>query len=52
LAEGSFSKPQAAHGEGSGVPHWAQKRLAATFSAMQFGQRMGSPWSANLAAPA
>jgi hypothetical protein len=34
---GSFSKPQA--GDDSDVPHWAQKRLVAAFSAMQLGQR-------------
>ena len=27
LAVGSFSKPQAGQGDGSGAPHWAQKRL-------------------------
>jgi hypothetical protein len=36
---GSFSKPQAGQGNGSDVPHWAQKRLVAAFSAMQLGQR-------------
>jgi hypothetical protein len=40
LAVGSFSNPQAGHGEGSGAPHWAQKRLVAAFSAMQLGQRI------------
>jgi hypothetical protein len=39
LAAGSFSKPQAGQGDGSGAPHWAQKRLAVAFSAMQLGQR-------------
>jgi hypothetical protein len=39
LAAGSFSNPQAGHGDGSGGPHWAQKRLVAAFSAVQFGQR-------------
>ena len=38
----SFSNPQAGHGEGSGDPHWAQKRLVAAFSAMQLGQRIGA----------
>src|SRR5215468_5514110 len=44
LAVGSFSKPQAEQGEGSGAPHSAQKRLVATFSAMQLEQRIGCPW--------
>jgi hypothetical protein len=39
LAAGSFSKPQAGQGDGSGDPHWAQNRLVAAFSAMQLGQR-------------
>jgi hypothetical protein len=39
LALGSFSKPQAGQGDGSGDPHWAQKRLVTAFSAMQLGQR-------------
>ena len=43
LAIGSFSNPQAGHGEGSGVPHWAQKRLVAAFSAVQLGQRIWEP---------
>src|SRR5215831_12940226 len=38
LAASSFSKPQAGQGDGSGAPHWAQKRLAVAFSAMQLGQ--------------
>src|SRR5580700_3185108 len=38
LAAGSFSKSQARQGDGSGTPHWAQKRLAAAFSDMHFGQ--------------
>jgi hypothetical protein len=42
LAVGSFSKPQAGQGDGNGAPHWAQKRLVATFSAVQLGQRIGS----------
>jgi hypothetical protein len=42
LAVGSFSKPQFAQGEGSAVPHWAQKCLVAAFSAMQLGQRIQS----------
>ena len=42
-AEGSFSKPQLAHGEGSAVPQRAQKRLVAAFSAMQLGQRILCP---------
>jgi hypothetical protein len=40
FAVGSFSKPQAGQGIGSGAPHWAQKRLVAAFSAMQLGQRI------------
>jgi hypothetical protein len=40
LAPGSFSKPQARQGECSGAPHWAQKRLVATFSSIQLGQRI------------
>ena len=32
---------EAGQGDGSDVPHWAQKRLVTAFSAMQFGQRMG-----------
>src|SRR5215831_15362838 len=40
LAAGSFSKPHAGHGDGSGAPHRAQKRLAVAFSAMQLGQRI------------
>jgi len=40
LAAGSFSKPQAEQGDGSGAPHWAQKRLVAAFSAVQLGQRI------------
>jgi hypothetical protein len=40
LAAVSFSKPQARQGEGSGVPHSAQKRRVAVFSAMQLGQRI------------
>src|SRR5215472_972157 len=44
LAVSSFSKPQAGQGEGSGAPHSAQKRLVATFSAMQLEQRIGCPW--------
>src|SRR6516162_6502282 len=43
FAVGSFSKPQTGHGEGSGAPHSAQKRLLAAFSAMQLGQRIGAP---------
>jgi len=43
LAAGSFPKPQAAQADGSGVPHWAQKRRVAAFSAMQLGQRIGAP---------
>jgi hypothetical protein len=39
LAVGSFSNPHAGQGDGSGAPHWAQKRLVAAFSAMQLGQR-------------
>src|SRR6516162_6254687 len=39
LAEGSFSKPQVEHENGSAAPHWAQKRLIAAFSALQFWQR-------------
>src|SRR5215469_13438730 len=38
----SFSKPQAGQGEGSGVPHWAQKRRVVAFSARQLGQRIGA----------
>src|SRR5215469_12369957 len=41
FAAGSFSNPQAWHDEGSGDPHWAQKRLVDVFSAMHFGQRIG-----------
>ena len=41
LAAGSFSKPQAGQGEGSGMPHWEQNRLVAAFSAMQPEQRIG-----------
>jgi hypothetical protein len=37
---GSFSNPQAGQGDGNGTPHWAQKRLAAAFSDMHFGQRI------------
>src|SRR5580704_3411276 len=33
--------------DGSGVPHCAQKRLVATFSAMQLGQRIWCPSGAN-----
>jgi hypothetical protein len=40
-AEGSFAKPQFAHGAGSAVPHRAQKRLVRAFSVMQVGQRIG-----------
>src|SRR6516164_4853042 len=40
FAVGSFSKPQAGQGEGSGAPHWAQKRRVAAFSTMQLGQRI------------
>ena len=43
LAVGSFSKPQAGQGDGSGAPHWAQKRLPIAFSAMQLGQRTYAP---------
>src|SRR5215471_14059173 len=43
FAVGSFSKPQAEQREGSGAPHSAQKRLVTAFSAMQLGQRIGSP---------
>jgi len=43
LAEGSFSKPHAEQGTGSGDPHSAQKRLVAAFSAMQLGQRIWCP---------
>src|SRR5215467_10698070 len=39
-AVGSFSKPQAGHGDGNGDPHLAQKRLVAAFSAEQLGQRI------------
>jgi hypothetical protein len=39
FAAGSFSNPQAGHGEGSGDPHWAQKRRVAAFSAVQLRQR-------------
>ena len=35
LAIGSFAKPQAGQGMGNGVPHCAQKRRVATFSAVQ-----------------
>ena len=47
FAVGSFSKPQAGHGDGSDDPHSAQKRLVAAFSAMQLGQRIRSPRYAN-----
>src|SRR5215831_934603 len=47
LAVGSFSKPQAAQGDGSGVPHWAQKRLVVVFSALQLGQRIQTLSRAN-----
>src|SRR6516164_8477071 len=40
FAVGSFSKPQAGHGDGSDDPHSAQKRLVAPFSALQLGQRI------------
>src|SRR5262249_51983257 len=40
---GSFSKPQAGHGNRSGAPHSAQKRLAVAFSTMQLGQRIWCP---------
>jgi len=40
LAAGSLSKSQVEHGTGSGVPHSAQKRLVAAFSAMQLRQRI------------
>jgi hypothetical protein len=40
FAAGSFSKPQAEQGDGSGAPHSAQKRLIAKFSALQLGQRI------------
>src|SRR5215471_19885526 len=40
LVAGSFSKPQAGQGQGSGAPHWPQKRLVAAFSAVQLGQRI------------
>jgi len=40
FAVGSFSKPQAGQAEGSGVPHWAQKRRFSEFWAMQLGQRI------------
>src|SRR5215472_17218521 len=43
LVAGSFSKPQAGHGQGSGAPQCPQKRLVVAFSAMQLGQRIGSP---------
>jgi hypothetical protein len=43
LAVGSFSKPQTGHSEGNAVPHWAQKRRVAAFSARQFGQRIRAP---------
>jgi hypothetical protein len=43
LAKGSLSNPQAGQGDGSGDPHWAQKRLVAAFSAMQLGQRIWCP---------
>jgi hypothetical protein len=39
-AVGSFSKPQAGQGKGSGDPHLAQYRLVAAFSTMQLGQRI------------
>jgi hypothetical protein len=29
------------------VPHWPQKRAVVVFSAMQLGQRIGSPRYAN-----
>ena len=45
-AEGSFSKPQFAHAEGSAAPQRAQKRLVAAFSAMQLGQRIWWPLGA------
>jgi hypothetical protein len=37
-AAGSLTKPQNAQASGSIVPHWAQNRLVAAFSAEQFGQ--------------
>jgi hypothetical protein len=40
FAAGSFSKLQARHVRGSGVPHWAQKPLVAALSALQVGQRI------------
>src|SRR5215469_9400506 len=40
LTAGSFSKPQAGQGRGSGAPHSPQKRLVAAFSALQLGQRI------------
>jgi hypothetical protein len=40
LAPGSFSKPQAGQGTGSGVPHWVQKRRVSPFSTMHFEQRI------------
>src|SRR5258706_8588908 len=43
LAVGSFWNPQAGQGDGSGDPHWAQKRLVAAFSTMQLGQRIWCP---------
>src|SRR5215472_6730077 len=47
FAAGSFSNPQAGHAEGSGAPHWAQKRLVAVFSALQLGQRIQTLSRAN-----
>jgi hypothetical protein len=46
LAVCSFSKQQAGQGNGSGAPHWAQKRLVAAFSAMHFEQRIRCPLGA------
>jgi len=43
LAAGSLAKPQAGQGKGSSVPHSAQKRLVAVFSAMQLRQRIWYP---------
>src|SRR5215472_12611549 len=42
-AVGSFSKPQAGQGKGSGDPHLAQYRLVAAFSTIHFGQRIRCP---------